>query len=66
MMLVLSAMSENSSHQLNPVKPKLIAQGTAKDQVLSKVQCYIKEGWLSKLADEMKQVKKLVLGHQLT
>ena len=47
------------SRQLNPVKPKLIAQETAKDQVLSKVQCYTKEGWPSKLADEMKQFKKL-------
>ena len=47
------------SHQLNPVKPKLIAQETAKDQVLSKVQHYTKEGWSSKLADEMKQFKKL-------
>ena len=47
------------SHQLNPAKPKLIARETAKDQVLSKVQSYTKEVWLSKLADEMKQFQKL-------
>ena len=47
------------SRQLNPVKPKLIAQETAKDQVLSKVQRYTKEGWPSKIEDEMKQFKKL-------
>ena len=47
------------SVQLNPIKPKLIAQETAKDQVLSKVQCYTKEGWPSKLSDEIEQFKKL-------
>ena len=45
------------SRQLNPVKPKLIAQETAKDQVLSKVQCYTKEGWPSNLADEMNSLR---------
>ena len=47
------------SRQLNPVKPKLIAQETAKDQVLSKVQCYTKEGYPRKLKDKLKQFKKL-------
>ena len=45
--------------ELNPVKPKLIAQETTKDHVLSKVQCYTKEGWLKKLQGEIKQFKKL-------
>ena len=39
------------SCQLIPVKPKLIAQEIAKDQVLSKVQHYTKEGWPSNVAD---------------
>ena len=47
------------SCQLNPVKPKLIAQETAKDPVLSKVQRYIVEGWPNTLSNEMKQFKKL-------
>ena len=47
------------SCQLNPVKPKLIAQETAKDPVLSKVQRYTTEGWPNTLSDEMKQFKKL-------
>ena len=47
------------SRQLNPAKPNLIAQEIAKYQVLFKVQRYNKEGWPSKLEDEMKQFKKL-------
>ena len=47
------------SHQLNPLYPKLITKETAEDQVLCKVQCYTKEGWPSKLADEMKQLNKM-------
>ena len=47
------------SRQLNPAKPKLIAQETAKDKLISKVQRYTKEEWVSKLADEMKYLKKL-------
>lgn len=47
------------SRQLNPVKPKLIAQETGKDPVLSKVQRYVKEGWPHVLTDEVRRYKNL-------
>ena len=47
------------SQQLNPLKPQLIAQDTAKDPILSKVRRYITEGWPNSLPDELKQFKKL-------
>ena len=47
------------SQQLNPLKPQLISQETSKDQILSRVQRYLKEGWPNTLKDELQQFKKL-------
>lgn len=47
------------SQQLNPLKPQLIAQDTSKDQILSQVRRYIKEGWPNSLPEEVRQYKKL-------